>query len=67
MFSGAGSVGKVCKDLFLEVIPLDRDMQAHVKIDIMDWGYKTYQPKHSDFIWASAPCDEYSLAKAVGT
>ena len=53
LFSGTGSVGAVCRDLGFEVISLDRDMEADIKTDIMDWVYKTCPPKHLGFIWAS--------------
>ena len=41
LFSGTGSVGKVCKNLGIEVVSLDRDLPADIKSDIMDWDYKT--------------------------
>jgi hypothetical protein len=37
LFSGTGSVGKVAKDFGFEVVSLDRDMNADIKTDIMDW------------------------------
>ena len=53
LFAGTGSVGDVCRRLGHEVISLDRDLHADIECDIMDWDYRTYQPKHFDFIWAS--------------
>ena len=38
LFSGTGSVGKVARELGFEVISLDRDMEADIKTDIMDWN-----------------------------
>ena len=49
-----------------EVTSLDRDMDASIQLDIMDWDYTIWPPKTFMFIWASPPCTEYSRAKAVG-
>ena len=63
LFSSTGSVGKVAKELGHEVVALDRDMAADIQTDIMDWDYRAaFQPGHFDFIWASPPCTEYSMA-----
>ncbi len=55
LFSGTGSVGDACREVGFEAISLDRDMEADIKTDIMDWGYTTFPPKHFDLIWASPP------------
>ena len=67
LFSGTGPVGNVCKELGFEVVSLGRDMEADIRAYVMDWDYKTYPPKHFDFIWASPPCTEYRAAKTIGT
>ena len=66
LFSGTGSVGKVAKEFGYEVISLDKDMEATIKMDIMSWEYKLAPPKTFDVIWASPPCTEYSRAKTCG-
>ena len=59
-------MGKVARQLGFEVVSLDRDMDADIKTDIMDWDFKQYEPKRFDIIWASPPCTEYSRAKTTG-
>ena len=67
LFSGTGSVGNVFQERGWEVVSLDRDMPADIRCDIMDWDYAgAYPVGYFDFIWASPPCTEYSIAKSVG-
>ena len=65
LFSGSGSIGNVAKELGYEVISLDKDMEADIKCNSLDWDYKVYPPKHFDFIHCSPPCVEYSSAKTT--
>ena len=65
--SGTGSVGKVAIERGHDVISLDKDMEADLKTDILNWDYKTYEPGVSDLIWASLPCTEYLIANTTGT
>ena len=66
LFSGTGSVGNVCRARGMDVLSLDRDMPADIRCDILDWDFRAYEPKSFDFIWASPPCTEYSIAKTTG-
>jgi site-specific DNA-cytosine methylase len=62
LFSGTGSVGKVCKLKGWEVVSLDLK-DADINIDILNWDYKIYPENHFNIIWASPPCTEYSILK----
>jgi hypothetical protein len=66
LFSGTGSVGTVVRRFGHEVVSLDRDLEADIKCDILDWDYKQFKPGDFQLIWASPPCTEYSVAKTIG-
>tara|TARA_R100000664_G_C2743993_1_gene132096 strand:+ start:744 stop:1463 length:720 start_codon:yes stop_codon:yes gene_type:complete len=63
LFSGTGSVSKVCKELGYECLSIDLYLPADINIDILEWDYKKYPKDSFDIIWASPPCVEYSLLK----
>ena len=66
LFSGTKSVGKVAETLGFDVVSLDLK-HADINIDILNWDYTIYEPKHFDVIWASPPCTEYSRALTTRT
>ena len=59
LFSGTKSVGKICNALGWEVTSLDLK-DADININVLEWDYKQFQPKHFDIIWASPPCNTFS-------
>ena len=65
LFSGTGSVGRVAKNLGHTVVSLDLK-NADINCNILDWDYKIYPVGYFDFIHASPPCTEYSIAKTTG-
>ena len=62
LFSGTGSVGKVCRERGWEVISLDLK-GADINADILKWEYTQYPVGHFDIIWASPPCDTFSVLR----
>lgn len=68
LFSGTGSVSKVCTDLGYEVVSVDisnKYYQPSILIDIMKWEYKTYPVGYFDVIWASPPCNTFSFINLI--
>ena len=62
LFSGTGSVGKICKELGYEVVSLDLK-NADINCNILDWDYTQYPTGYFDIIWASPPCDTFSCLR----
>jgi site-specific DNA-cytosine methylase len=63
LFSGTGSVSKVCDELGYEVISVDisnKFSQPTFLCSILDFDYKQYEVGHFDIIWASPPCATFS-------
>ncbi len=63
LFSGTGSVGKVCKQLGWNVVSVDMLLPADHQVDIMEFDYKQYTKDQFDIVWASPPCTNYSHLK----
>jgi hypothetical protein len=62
LFSGTGSVGKICRERGWEVVSLDLK-GADINTDILKWEYTQYPVGHFDLIWASPPCDTFSALR----
>ena len=65
LFSGSGSVKKVCKSLNIKCTSLDisnKYSNPDILVDIMKWDYKNsgYKPGDFKIIFAGIPCTEYS-------
>ena len=62
LFSGTGSVKKICDELGWECISVDITDKLHpvdYKVNILEWNYKTLD-KDFDIVWASPPCASFS-------
>jgi len=62
LFSGTKSVGKVAQQLGYEVTSLDLK-DADINTDILEWDYKVYPIGYFDVIWASPPCNTFSILR----
>ena len=60
LFSGTGSIGKVCHQIGWEVVSVDLELPATHECDIMDFDYKQYPKDYFSIVWASPPCTNYS-------
>jgi len=61
LYSGTGSVSKVCKERGWDVVSVDINGNADITIDILKWDYKKdFKVGDFDIIWASPPCNTFS-------
>ena len=60
LFSGTGSVGKIARAKGWEVISLDLK-NADINTNIINWDHTIYNPNYFDIIWASPPCNSFSV------
>jgi hypothetical protein len=65
LFSGTGSVANAAKERGWETTTLDRDLPADIKMDILNWDFKSFPKDSFDYIHASPPCTHYSLARST--
>ena len=63
LFSGTGSFGYVFDELGWDYTSLDRDLEADLQMDIMDFDYKQYPVGYFDYIHASPPCCYFSMLR----
>lgn len=67
LFSGTGAATKAFKDRGHKVITIDiarnKWVQPDIQADIRHLPLRNLKP---DFVWASPPCTEFSLARAGG-
>ena len=61
LFSGTGSIGRVCRRQGHDVTSLDMILPADIKEDIMTWDYTIYPPQHFDLITSSPVCTYWSV------
>lgn len=68
LFNGTGSVSAALVEMGFEVFSLDIKPSSHPTycIDIMQWDYRSIKPGTFDIIFASPPCQEFSIAKTIG-
>ncbi len=66
LFSGTGSISTAFRSAGHEVISIDIDNRYAPTIckNILDWNFKTLPRGHFDAIWASPPCENYSIARS---
>ena len=65
LFSGTGSVGRPWRAAGHRVDSLDIDSRHDPEFceDILEWNYRCLDTQPPDFIWASVPCEQYSIAR----
>ena len=64
LFSGTGSVGNVARELGHTVVSLDISPKYSPDFvaDILEFDVTLWHRGYFDMIWASPPCEKYSIA-----
>lgn len=60
--AGTGSATQAFRDRGHEIITLDISGDVDIRCDIREWYPRN---RYFDFIWASPPCTEFSIAKRI--
>ncbi len=65
LFSGTGSVGRPWREAGHRVDSVDLDSRYNPEEceDILEWDYRRLDTQPPDVIWASVPCENYSIAR----
>lgn len=63
LFCGTKSIGGAFSREGHEVVTLDiiTDFDPDICTNILDWDYRIFSPGHFDVIWASPPCEAFSV------
>ena len=66
LFSGTGTIATAFRRAGHEVDSLDLDprFSPTLCVNVLEWKYKELPRGHYDVIWASCPCEQYSIARS---
>ena len=66
LFSGTGSITKAFRNSGHEVDSLDLDPRFEPTFcaNALAWNYKALPRGRYDVVWASCPCEQYSIARS---
>ena len=67
LFSGTGSIGKAAHGWDVWDLDISPQFSPRICVDILEWNYKDFAPGFFDAVWASIPCQEYSVLHTKST